>query len=261
MRGHGLATPSHFTSRNPDLISTMRRLGLLLELQNIERPASCQLRAERRASLALVEPAGGNRLQEFWRNADARYPGTVGAISDEGKTKLLYDGGDVEWLNLSEKKTNAQSPRRGPRRRQRIVLDADGGPRDSAPAGRVGTWQPGINEEASDCQEKMQTDSCASTRACEETVHLYGTCPLVKGAVQAASMQPYLSTSNNYNEDTGFAGLANRRGVNQALKGAGSAAHGCGGGGWQDGYRGDPLAAGAAHVNGAQFGAGAAAGV
>eukprot|EP00854_Cymbomonas_tetramitiformis_P020924 gene20923-biopygen21554 len=58
-----------------------------------------------RPAMAQTRPAKGTRLEMFWPMDDAWYPGTVGDVSAEGKTRIVYDDGDVEWLVVAEEQT------------------------------------------------------------------------------------------------------------------------------------------------------------
>eukprot|EP00854_Cymbomonas_tetramitiformis_P034226 gene34226-biopygen21365 len=121
----------------------------------------------------------GERLEVFWPLDDAWYPGTAADISATGRHHIEYDGGEEEWLLLSEELT------RGVGRQQA----------DDVVPGRE--WLP----------------------AEEVTVPLYIAALLERGGIQATSLQPYLSAINNYHEDMGFPGLAKGRAVSRVVKG------------------------------------------
>eukprot|EP00854_Cymbomonas_tetramitiformis_P003397 gene3397-biopygen3353 len=143
----------HFTSRNPELIRRMRRLWILLDLNDIE----LQARHQKRGQQMGRTPLQGQR------------PGRLAA-----EPVVVH----VEHLDMSKERYK--------------VLDK--GPQVVAVAPCLGGHRPVVY-----------------------IAHL-----LAKGTMQAASMQPYVSATNNYYEDIRFRGPAKGRGVSRAVKGMAS---------------------------------------
>ncbi|KAK3266141.1 hypothetical protein CYMTET_25214 [Cymbomonas tetramitiformis] len=217
-----VAMLSHFTSRNPELMRRMRRLWLLLDLNDIELQAR-YIRSEANEwadRLSRDKDLDDRRLNRRWfdwadmewhkHNVDcfaseistqlpryyaqwydpgcegvdslayswlvevnwpidnAWYPGKVGDTDEHSMTRVTYDDGDVEILDMHTEQYRVIPPAKGE---------------------RVDEW-----------------DTALEGRWRKATVRLYIVHVTSKGTIKAASLQPYLSAVNNYHEDMGFDG-------------------------------------------------------
>lgn len=50
------------------------------------------------------EVRSGCKIEIFWPDDQLWYPGTVGVTGADGKRKIEYDDGDIEFLELSKEK-------------------------------------------------------------------------------------------------------------------------------------------------------------
>eukprot|EP00854_Cymbomonas_tetramitiformis_P018519 gene18519-biopygen19106 len=138
-----VAMLAHFTSCDPDLMSRMRRLGTLLNLNNIKLharelldevvhnvreegarvtvvapywPGHSWFREletianEACGALAVTQPvpATGTLLEVYTPLDDDWYPGMVADISATGPQHIQYNDGNDEWLRLSEELTRLE---------------------------------------------------------------------------------------------------------------------------------------------------------
>ncbi|KAK3266316.1 hypothetical protein CYMTET_25054 [Cymbomonas tetramitiformis] len=186
-----VAMLSHFTSRDPELMRRMRRLWLLLDLNDIE------LQGARKAVAAKPQPklAPGSRVEVYWPIDDAWYPGEVGDTDEYQMTQVAYDDRDVEMLDMRTE-------------RYRVVPPAKGE--------RVDEWDMALEER---WRDELGRSWLPATEA---TVPLYFAHLMSKETIKAASLQPYLSAINNYHEDMGYDGPSKGRSMSRAVKGMAS---------------------------------------
>ncbi|KAK3238215.1 hypothetical protein CYMTET_51759 [Cymbomonas tetramitiformis] len=178
--------------------------------------------------------APGSRVEVYWPIDDAWYPGKVGDTDEHSMTRVTYDDGDVEMLDMHTE-------------RYRVVPPAKGEQANEWDAALEGRWRSELgNSSLTELAVQMQGAALQDTTlgnyrpkaaafmhfcvaegrswlpATEATVRLYIAHLMSKGTIRAASLQPYLSAVNNYHEDMGFDGPAKGRSVSRAVKGMAS---------------------------------------
>ncbi len=178
--------------------------------------------------------APGSRVEVYWPIDDAWYPGKVGDTDEHSMTRVTYDDGDVEMLDMHTE-------------RYRVVPPAKGEQANEWDAALEGRWRSELGDSSlTELAVRMQGAALQDTTlgnyrpkaaafmhfcvaegrswlpATEATVRLYIAHLMSKGTIRAASLQPYLSAVNNYHEDMGFDGPAKGRSVSRAVKGMAS---------------------------------------
>eukprot|EP00854_Cymbomonas_tetramitiformis_P034460 gene34460-biopygen30740 len=98
-----VAMLTHFTSRNPKLMQRMRRMRILLDLNDIELQARLPDSADGVGAAPQTGLVRGCKVRVYWPVDDAWYPGTVGDTMANGSTHVTYDDGDEEDLDMERK--------------------------------------------------------------------------------------------------------------------------------------------------------------
>ncbi|KAK3270288.1 hypothetical protein CYMTET_21313 [Cymbomonas tetramitiformis] len=241
-----VAMVSQFTWWNPELMRRMRRVWILLDLNDIEMQASGPSGSgagtrwtaslpSSRLSLGTTRSGTtqGCRVKVYWPVDDAWYTGTVGDNGADGLTHVAYVDGDQEDLDMSKEKYEVLPAavqevsgwdaalqerwrgKLGDSSLTELAVQMQG----AALGGKtVGNYWPKARALMAFCE----AESREWLPATGGTVRLYIAHMLDKGIVQVASMQPYLSTINNYHEDMGYSRPAKGRGVSRAVKGMSS---------------------------------------
>ncbi|KAK3248975.1 hypothetical protein CYMTET_41575 [Cymbomonas tetramitiformis] len=173
----------------------------------------------------------GRKIEIFWPVDQVWCPGTVGETGADGKRKIEYDNGDVEYLELEKEKYRllpAEDPVLATTWRMAMVKHWAGKVRDSSLAEEAAEMQAAALQPSTagnyEGHWRMFVDFCANERrdwlpATEETVLLYIAYKLRRRTVRGSSLQPYLSAINNFHEDFGHTGPAKGRAVTRAVKG------------------------------------------
>ena len=177
------------------------------------------------------EVRSGCKIEIFWPDDQLWYPGTVGVTGADGKRKIEYDDGEIEFLELSKEKyrlPTAEAPTLEPTWRTAMLAHwsaklGDGALADEAAEMQAAALRPSTagNYEA---HWKTFVDFCLEEGlpwlpATEGTVLKYIAFQKRRGTVRGSSLQPYLSAINNFHEDFGHDGPAKGRAVTRAVRG------------------------------------------
>eukprot|EP00854_Cymbomonas_tetramitiformis_P033441 gene33441-biopygen35590 len=149
-------------------------------------------------------------------------------------TRVTYDDGDVELLDMHTEQYRIVPPAKGERVNEwdtalegrwrselgessltELAVQMEGAALQDT---TLGNYRP----KAAAFMQFCVAEGRSWLPATEATVRLYIVHVMSKGTIKAASLQPYLSAVNNYHEDMGFDGLAKGRSVSRAVKGMAS---------------------------------------